>query len=220
MKATSLGLLVPLFLFSACYGVSGRAPTGSNVALAGAHESCVETNRKRVHFGLAGLVPLHDSSIAAVPGTRARIQAETDIVDILLRGLGYTFTFGLYAGTQSVVVETCYAPPPGVAASSPMPPPPAAYAQPQDVRVTVPAVSIELGSSRAHHPQRAVARQQAYCSNSLDCGSGEFCKDRGDGMNVCMGKGAQGHYCNSGIDCASMSCKDPGDGFKVCMGRR
>jgi hypothetical protein len=233
MKRTSPALggiliLLPLLLQPACYSVGAKAPAGANVALAGPHESCVETKRKRVHFALAGLVPLHDSTVAASPGTRARIQSETDIVDVFLRGLGYTFTFGLYGGTQSVVVETCYGPQAGVVAGAPMPPPPPPpppAPAPQGVTITVPQVSIGLGTTRGKRARRSATRggasNQAYCSSSLDCGSGEFCKDRGDGMKMCMGDNAPGEYCSSSIDCGSGSfCKDPGDGMKMCMGGR
>jgi hypothetical protein len=58
----------------------------------------------------------------------------------------------------------------------------------------------------------------ANCRSSMDCGSGEFCKDRGDGVRVCMGHGIRGEPCKAAIDCDSMlMCKDRGDGFKVCM---
>lgn len=60
----------------------------------------------------------------------------------------------------------------------------------------------------------------AYCQSGIDCGSGQFCKDRGDGIKLCMGKGHGGAYCKSSIDCGSgMFCKDRGDGLKVCMGK-
>lgn len=45
------------------------------------------------------------------------------------------------------------------------------------------------------------------CRSSLDCGSGEFCKDWSGGR-VCMGNGGVGAPCSSGIDCAgSLFCR-------------
>jgi len=61
------------------------------------------------------------------------------------------------------------------------------------------------------------------CRSSLDCGMNGWCKDRGDGIKVCMDNGAHGESCSNSIDCAGGGfCKDRGDGFKVCMdnGRR
>src|SRR5690348_6322842 len=49
----------------------------------------------------------------------------------------------------------------------------------------------------------------AYCNSSIDCGSGQFCKDRGDGLKLCMGNNARGDYCESSIDCnPGMFCKE------------
>jgi hypothetical protein len=57
-----------------------------------------------------------------------------------------------------------------------------------------------------------------FCNSSIDCGGGAFCKDRGDGIRICMGDGARDDFCHSSIDCAGgMLCKDRGDGMKVCM---
>ena len=57
-----------------------------------------------------------------------------------------------------------------------------------------------------------------YCHSSVDCRSGEFCKDRGDGIKLCMGDGRQNDFCKTGIDCGrGLFCKDRGDGLKVCM---
>lgn len=39
------------------------------------------------------------------------------------------------------------------------------------------------------------------CRSGLDCGSGQFCKDRGGGVMVCMGHGGEGAPCSSAIDC-------------------
>ena len=69
-------------------------------------------------------------------------------------------------------------------------------------------------------PNRAPAAQaSSSCRSALDCRSGQFCKDRGDGATVCMGNGGAGSPCTSGIDCGpGQFCKDHG-ATKVCMGR-
>ncbi len=62
--------------------------------------------------------------------------------------------------------------------------------------------------------------QMKKCASGLDCGPREFCKDRGDGLKLCMGNNVRGEFCASGIDCApSLFCKDRGDGLKVCIGQ-
>lgn len=60
-----------------------------------------------------------------------------------------------------------------------------------------------------------------YCQSNLDCdGVGNWCKDRGDGIQLCMSSdGHPGDYCTSGLDCGrGLFCKDRGDGLKMCMG--
>lgn len=57
-----------------------------------------------------------------------------------------------------------------------------------------------------------------YCQNSFTCGSSQFCKDRGDGVKLCMGDSPPSAYCVSSIDCADGFCRDRGDGLRVCMG--
>lgn len=58
-----------------------------------------------------------------------------------------------------------------------------------------------------------------FCQSSIDCpGAGAFCKDRGDGLKVCMNDGARGDFCSSSVDCGGgLFCKDRGDGLNVCM---
>jgi hypothetical protein len=72
------------------------------------------------------------------------------------------------------------------------------------------------GTAHATPSRRAGS---AGCSSHLDCGSGGWCKDRGDGVNVCMDRGGQDGFCDSSIDCGRGFCKDRGDGLKVCMDR-
>jgi hypothetical protein len=60
---------------------------------------------------------------------------------------------------------------------------------------------------------------QITCDSSLDCEFSQFCKDRGDGVKLCMGDGAPGAYCVSSLDCTTGFCKPRGDGFEVCMGK-
>lgn len=75
-----------------------------------------------------------------------------------------------------------------------------------------PAHRATPSSTPAHEPRLA------YCKSSIDCDGSRFCKDRGDGIKLCMGDGGAGAYCKSAIDCeGSRFCKDRGDGLKVCM---
>lgn len=64
-------------------------------------------------------------------------------------------------------------------------------------------------------PQQMAPPAGSSCRSSLDCGSGDWCKDRGDGVNVCMGHGGQGAPCSSSLDCEGMWCR--GDTFKTCQ---
>ncbi|MHB8873784.1 MAG: dickkopf-related protein [Myxococcaceae bacterium] len=84
-------------------------------------------------------------------------------------------------------------------------------------QVVMPASQRAATSHRAPVPA-AGSRSASSCRSSLDCGSGQFCKDRGDGAMACMGGGGAGAPCTSGIDCGSgQFCKDHGS-LKVCMG--
>jgi len=57
--------------------------------------------------------------------------------------------------------------------------------------------------------------QQIMCKNGLDCSQG-FCKDRGDGVSMCMNDGQKGYFCNSSIDCAAgLFCREVGRN-KIC----
>jgi Dickkopf N-terminal cysteine-rich region len=63
-----------------------------------------------------------------------------------------------------------------------------------------------------------VVVSQPYCQWHSDCGQGSWCRDRGDGVNVCMGHGARNASCAYGSDCGpGLFCRDRGDGMKVCM---
>ena len=79
--------------------------------------------------------------------------------------------------------------------------------------------NVVMPASHRPPPPAAAARSSASsCRSSIDCGSGQFCKDRGDGAMVCMGNGGVGSPCSSGIDCGSgQFCRDHG-AMKVCMG--
>ncbi|MBL8785001.1 MAG: hypothetical protein JNJ59_08890 [Deltaproteobacteria bacterium] len=69
-------------------------------------------------------------------------------------------------------------------------------------------------------PARAAAPDlgQPTCRSTLDCKGSGFCKDRGDGLMLCMNKGGRGDYCTSGIDCAGGAfCKPSPDGLKTCQ---
>lgn len=93
------------------------------------------------------------------------------------------------------------------------------------------AASLEASLAPAPAPARQPSRgpavrvvvappgtSQRGCGSHLDCGHGGWCRDRGDGLKVCMDRGEHGDACRSSIDCGSGGfCKDRGDGMKVCM---
>lgn len=100
-------------------------------------------------------------------------------------------------------------------APAPMPAPMPVAAAP------APRVTVQVGAT-VGPPSRSgfVSGGQRVCNSSLDCGSGGWCKDRGDGVQVCMNKGGHGDSCQSSLDCGSGGwCKDRGDGFMVCMNK-
>lgn len=69
-----------------------------------------------------------------------------------------------------------------------------------------------------HVAPPAGTRHQPPCRYQTDCASGAWCRDRGDGYNVCMDSEPRGNFCQHGTDCASgLFCRDRGDGFSVCM---
>ncbi|MBK7857400.1 MAG: hypothetical protein IPJ65_02005 [Archangiaceae bacterium] len=95
---------------------------------------------------------------------------------------------------------------------SPQAPPP----PPPNITINVTPAAVAAASPRRLGRARAV--ESSSCTSSLDCGPGGWCKDRGDGVNVCMNHGSHGDYCQSSIDCgAGGFCKDRGDGVNVCM---
>lgn len=62
-------------------------------------------------------------------------------------------------------------------------------------------------------------QQNSLCEFSSDCVGSLFCKDRGDGVSVCVGSGHQNDFCATTGDCVgSLSCKAKNDKVKVCMG--
>jgi len=63
----------------------------------------------------------------------------------------------------------------------------------------------------------AVATRQTVCKSTNDCASG-FCRDRGDGLMLCMSNGARGDFCAWGTDCGSgLFCKSSGGVLKTCQ---
>jgi hypothetical protein len=80
----------------------------------------------------------------------------------------------------------------------------------------VPAIVVVPGRGGVRSPSGGNGNY--YCHSSIDCGPGGWCKDRGDGVNVCMSHGSRGEFCQSSIDCGGgLFCKDRGDGMNVCM---
>jgi len=112
------------------------------------------------------------------------------------------------------------APPPPYA--SPAPPPVVYPPPPQPIYVAPPPVYVTPAPVYVAPAPRTViimpSTSGSICKSSLDCGSGEFCKENSDGIRVCMGRGGRGAACSSSIDCDSgLFCKDRGDDFNVCM---
>jgi hypothetical protein len=73
--------------------------------------------------------------------------------------------------------------------------------------------AVDAGSC-PFRPERGVP----YCRSSLDCSISQSCRDRGDGVEVCMGDGTTGDYCRSSLDCASSRSCRPWAGLSVCVG--
>ena len=75
------------------------------------------------------------------------------------------------------------------------------------------AAQQHLAQTERHHAEQMRSQTNVVivggstCRSSLDCGSGEFCKDWSGGR-VCMGNGGVGAPCSSGIDCGgSLFCR-------------
>ncbi len=104
-------------------------------------------------------------------------------------------------------------------------PPPAAQPQPYPQAQPYPpppgqgAAPDNSGATRRSDWDTAT-QGYPYCNSGVDCGSGTFCRDRGDGVSMCMGGGVTGAPCAVGTDCSSgLFCRDRGDGLKLCMGK-
>ena len=62
------------------------------------------------------------------------------------------------------------------------------------------------------------ATGQWPCNSSIDCKGAGFCKDRGDGVKLCMNKGARDDYYTSSINCGpGLFCKEGPGGLEICM---
>lgn len=60
-------------------------------------------------------------------------------------------------------------------------------------------------------------RRLDFCQAHGDCDHGQFCRDRGDRVKLCMGSGKRGEYCTDTIDCASgLFCKTYSASLRVC----
>lgn len=64
----------------------------------------------------------------------------------------------------------------------------------------------------------ALSPTQDRCKDQDDCEKGKICRDRGDQIKVCMGRGVHGDFCQSTSDCLfGGSCRKLDDGFRRCM---
>jgi hypothetical protein len=89
--------------------------------------------------------------------------------------------------------------------------------QPMNAAAPAPSANVTFRGGASFSNTRTT-NSNVGCSSSLECGSGGWCKDRGDGLKVCMNNGGHGASCSSSIDCAGGGfCKDRGDGYRVCM---
>jgi len=72
---------------------------------------------------------------------------------------------------------------------------------------------MELGAMDAEAAGRT-------CRSSLDCDSaGAWCKDRGDGVRVCVTDDDYRAECHSNMECGlGKTCAHRGDGHRECMG--
>jgi hypothetical protein len=135
---------------------------------------------------------------------------------------------GSYVAGAYYVPKSSATPPPLVGApiASAPPPvvPPPAYVPPPVVVQPVyvqpayaPVVYAPAPATRTVIVVPAGSNGNA-CNSSIDCGSGEFCKEDSTGYKVCMGHGGRGAACSSSIDCGmGMFCKEDSDGYKMCM---
>lgn len=60
---------------------------------------------------------------------------------------------------------------------------------------------------------------QVNCRSNAECRPGQYCRNRGDGVNLCMGGSGRGYYCISSSDCApGLYCKSlpQNPQFRVC----
>jgi len=217
----SIALLAALVLTTSCYTIRASAPPGTTTTFAAAGEACVPIAHRRVHYALAGLVPIGDNEVIVPGNARVRVETQADAVDMLLRAVGAVFTWGLYGGTASATVEVCQAPvlsgPPGMTsqpATYPLPQPEVPAPAPYGWSVPGPGPVVP-----APGPRRPVRdSNQPMCQSSLDCGPGGWCKDRGDGVQLCMNHGDHDDFCQSALDCGSgLFCQKSGDGFMRCM---
>lgn len=84
------------------------------------------------------------------------------------------------------------------------------------ITVAVPGMSFSVGTAAPVGAQPQ-GTGQPLCRSGVDCGPGAFCRDRGDGVNLCMGSGGAGAFCASGIDCGpGLFCRDAAP-VRVCQ---
>lgn len=76
-------------------------------------DACYPAGSRRVQYMFWGLLPVSDPSAANLipPGSKVRIETETDFLDGFLRFAGIFLTLGIYAGSQSIDVSICQQPP-------------------------------------------------------------------------------------------------------------
>jgi len=85
---------------------------------------------------------------------------------------------------------------------------------PTDYQATLQQKFLEGYNYGALQRQNSIVSSQISqigCRWTADCRPGQWCRDRGDGVQFCMGRGLRGQFCQSSVDCvAGLFCRPQG----------
>jgi hypothetical protein len=110
VRSIALVSLIALVTVSVgCYRTEIVAPPNSSATLAPKLTNCTPLAHKRVHYLLAGLIPIGDNTSEDIVPAGGTIQVVADAgpVDVLLRVIGWVLTASIYSGTTSLRVNLC-----------------------------------------------------------------------------------------------------------------
>jgi hypothetical protein len=64
-------------------------------------------------------------------------------------------------------------------------------------------VEVNVNSPNGYNgaPVYGGYRPTSNCKSLVDCPSGKFCRDRGDGIHLCLGHEPRGGFCENSTDC-------------------